>query len=86
MNGSGFSFQQTFVGSNAHKALKTPAWEAISNMQTLQSWYFNLLLGVWISHETISCCVVFAILHGEKICAVLGKNMANINCNRFQQD
>ena len=29
--------------------------------------------------------VVFDILHGEKICAVLGKNMANINSNRFQQ-
>lgn len=46
-------------------------------MQTLQTWSFILLLGVWISHETISCCVVFNILHGEKICAVLGKNMAN---------
>ena len=54
-------------------------------MQTLQTWSFILLLGVWISHETISCCVVFDILHGEKICAVLGKNMANINSNRFQQ-
>ena len=54
-------------------------------MQTLQTWSFILLLGVWISHETIRSCLVFDILHGEKICAVLGKNMANINSNRFQQ-
>ena len=54
-------------------------------MQTLQTWSFIPLLGVWISHKTITCYVVFDILHGEKICAVLGKNMANINSNRFQQ-
>ena len=54
-------------------------------MQTLQTWSFILLLGVWILHETISCCVVFNIFHCEEICAILGKNMANINSNRFQQ-
>ena len=84
MNGSGCSFQQTFVGKGQSPKNTCMGGYPII-IQTLQTWSFIPLLSVWISHETISCCVVFNILHGEKICAVLGKNMANINSNRFQQ-
>ena len=74
MNGSGCSFQQALIllGRNADKALKMAAWEAVQYADT-STWSFILLLGVWISHETISCCVVFDILCLKKFLQYWGK-------------